>query len=273
MTFDDVSAHYSFGGLRERIEAGLAAIGEPPSVESLGPVDEFHVGGRPATAHLIDQLHLGPQDHVLDIGSGLGGTARFIASHTGARVTGIDLTIEYVEVARWLSELVNLGDLVSFRNESATDLTTVAGEFSAATMVHVGMNIADKAALFVEVANALEVGGTFGVYDIMKTGDVDPTYPLPWAANQAISELATADNYVEVLGDAGFEITAVTDRSEHAQAAFGQLAQAAAASGGPPPLGLHLVMGPTTPTKIGNLRAAIDAGILAPTEIISTRTR
>ena len=261
-----IAEHYSFGGLRARIERGLADSGEPATVANLGAVDEFHLGGRPATAHLVDQLHLGPDHHVLDLGSGLGGLARFIAETTGARVTGVDLTAEYVEVARWLTGLVGLDNRVSFEHGSAAD--PPAGQYDAATMLHVGMNIADKRDVFARVRQQLKPAAQFAIYDIMATGADEPQFPCPWAASPATSFLETAEAYADHLIAAGFSIDAVEDRSDAARAALTQLASSA--TGGPPPLGLHLVMGPSTPTKISNMRDALIAGVIAPTEILAT---
>src|SRR6185369_17299910 len=95
-----VSKHYTRGGLIDAIRAGLASLGKAPgsvTVDDLGPVDEFHIGGRKASEDFLDQLGLGADKHVLDVGCGLGGAARFVASRYGCRVTGIDLTSEYVE--------------------------------------------------------------------------------------------------------------------------------------------------------------------------------
>jgi 2-polyprenyl-3-methyl-5-hydroxy-6-metoxy-1,4-benzoquinol methylase len=97
-----VEQHYRHGHLIEVIRERLHSLGRSPSavsVDDLGPVDEFHIGGRQATAELAAQLELDSDDHVLDVGSGLGGTARFLSHNYGCRVTGIDLTQEYVEAA------------------------------------------------------------------------------------------------------------------------------------------------------------------------------
>lgn len=271
MTADDaVTGHYSLGGLRERIQAGLTVLDETPTVDALGAVDEFHIGGRPATMRLIEQMDLGQSDHVLDIGSGLGGMARSVASTTSARVTGVDLTAEYVEVATWLTELVGLTDRIAFIEASANDLAAPEQPFTAATMVHVGMNIADKAALFERLKTVLAPGSTFAIYDIMGVAPdaaAALTYPTPWARSIETSYLATSDEYTELLTTAGFTITAVNDRSAAAMAAFQALASAA--TKGPAPLGLHLVMGPETPTKIANMIAGVRAAVIAPTEVIA----
>ena len=259
--------HYSFGGLRERIEHGLAQLGEAPSVNNLGAVDEFHVGGRPATEHLIDHLDLGADDHVLDLGSGLGGTARYIVTATGARVTGVDLTREYVEVAGWLTELVGLDGRIDFVHASIADMAPADEPFTAATMVHVGMNIPDKAAVFRDVAARLQPGAAFAIYDLLCVGEEQPRYPVPWAATEATSALETVDAYQAQLAESGFVVELVEDRTATAIEMFDQLA--AVSPSGPPPLGLHLVMGPTTGTKLSNLATAIRGGVIAPTEIVA----
>ena len=108
-----VAIHYDNGGLLAAIEAGAAALGKTPdsiSVDDLGPVDEFHIGGRQASEDLLSQLALSAQQEVLDIGCGLGGSARFVASRYGSRVTGIDLTAEFVATGNMLCRWVGLAD-------------------------------------------------------------------------------------------------------------------------------------------------------------------
>ena len=95
-----VARHYGVPDLLGRIYTGLEAAGADLarlSLEDLAPVDEFHIGGRKATIHAVDRLSPGADDHVLDIGCGIGGAARYLATQTGCRVTGIDLTPEFVE--------------------------------------------------------------------------------------------------------------------------------------------------------------------------------
>lgn len=94
------SDHYGQGSLLSSIQAGLDKLGKSMAdvtIDDFAPVDELHVGGGQATEHLIAQLDLAADDHVLDIGCGLGGAARFVADRFGCRVTGIDLTEEYVQ--------------------------------------------------------------------------------------------------------------------------------------------------------------------------------
>lgn len=137
----DVSRHYTHGGLTEAIRSGLASLGKSPSsvtVDDLAPVDEFHIGGRRASEDFIDQLAFDARTHVLDIGCGLGGSARFAASRYGSRVTGIDLTPEYVETGNALCAWVGLRDRISLQQGSALAMPFDESSFDGAYMQHVG---------------------------------------------------------------------------------------------------------------------------------------
>ena len=87
----NVAQHYSHGSLGESIFAALAKAGivtERIDADDLAPVDEFHTGGRQATMDFAEQLAFPAGAHLLDVGSGLGGPARFFAKHRGCRVSG-----------------------------------------------------------------------------------------------------------------------------------------------------------------------------------------
>jgi ubiquinone/menaquinone biosynthesis C-methylase UbiE len=269
-----IEAHYTRGHLIRAITDGLATLGRTPqsvTADELGPVDEFHIGGRQATEELMQQLDLAKDVRVLDVGSGLGGAARFVAGRYGSRVTGVDLTAEYVETARTLSEWTGLGERLRFHHGSALDTPFADAEFDRAYMLHVGMNIPDKQALFREVSRVLAAGGLFAVYDVMKTGDAPLAFPVPWAATPEISSLATPDAYKAALRASRFEIVVERNRRAFAIEFFKMLRARMAQTGGPPPLGLHLVMGSDSATKIGNMVANIEQGSIAPVELIARR--
>ncbi|MEM9562504.1 MAG: class I SAM-dependent methyltransferase [Actinomycetota bacterium] len=273
MATDDVSpdliGHYGRGGLLATIDAALVEAGLDPrtvTVDDLGPVDEFHVGGRIATARLVEQLPLGRDPHLLDVGCGLGGTARLLASGPAAAVTGVDLTPEYVAVGRTLTERAGLAERVDLRVGSATALPFDDGTFDGAVMLHVGMNIADKDRLMGEVARVLRPGTVFGVYDLMRVGDGEIRFPVPWSSVEATSCVDRPEVYRQAAEGAGLIVEAQHDRTAEATAFFDRLA-----SGAPGALGLHLVMGPDTSSKVANMVAAVRAGALAPTELLLRR--
>jgi SAM-dependent methyltransferase len=108
MTADEhsVQAHYRTAGLLDRIVAGLREAGKDPgapTVDDLAPADEVHSMGRVATRYLAELADLKPGTRVLDVGSGLGGPARFLAVTHGCDVTGIDLVPEFCSGASELS--------------------------------------------------------------------------------------------------------------------------------------------------------------------------
>jgi len=242
---DAVAEHYTHGRLLDAILAGVRALGKTPDtvgVDDLAPVDEFHIGGRQASEDFIGQVGLSSGDLVLDVGCGIGGTARYVASTCGCRVSGIDLTPEYIETGQALCAWVGLAGRVDLSHGSALAMPFESAHFDAAIMLHVGMNIADKAGLFAEVNRVLRPGGTFGVYDIMRTSDDPLVYPVPWATVPETSAVAAPQDYRKALADSGFEMTSERDRRDFAAAFFAALRKRIDAAGGPPPLGLHILL-------------------------------
>lgn len=264
-----VALHYQSGHLLKRISEGCAALGliQPISLDALAPVDEFHIGGRLATEAFMKALDLSSDSKVVDLGCGLGGPARYVASATGAHVTGVDLTAEFVETGRALTDWTGLSDRVELIEGSVLALPLSSNSMDAAYMIHVGMNIADKAGIAREARRVLKPGGIFAIYDVMQIGEGDMDYPAPWATSPDQSALATPETYEAALRSAGFEIRARIDRSGFATEFFADLAAAQSLAVGPPPLGLHLIMGGDTALKVQNMVRNIEAGLIAPIEI------
>jgi ubiquinone/menaquinone biosynthesis C-methylase UbiE len=274
LTQQDVSKHYTHGNLIAAVEGGIASLGktvESVTVDDLAPVDEFHIGGRQASEEFLGQLDLTPEKQVLDVGCGLGGAARFVASRYGCHVTGIDLTPEYVETAKRLCAWVGLDNRISLHQGSALAMPFADRAFDRAYMLHVGMNIEDKAKLCAEVERVLRANSLFGIYDVMKTGDGDLTFPVPWATTAESSALAKPSQYREALEKAGFTVIAERNRRDFALAFFDQLRAETAAAGGPPPLGLHILMGRNTPDKLRNMIENVSSGRIAPVEMIARK--
>ena len=263
-----VAAHYAHGSLEQAILDALAAAGKDPShlsLRDLAPVDEFHIGGRPATVEFAAQFGVRPGMRLLDIGCGLGGAARYFAHEHDCRVTGIDLSGEYVDAANMLALRAGLGDRVRCQQCSAMDLPFAAGSFDGAYMLHVGMNIEDKANLFREIRRVLVPSGRFGIYDVMRLAAGDLSYPVPWASAAESSFVADTASYRRLLAEQGFELLQERDRSEFALETFRQMRSRAP---GPAPLGLHILMGAGAAAKVRNMMANVTSGLIAPIEII-----
>jgi SAM-dependent methyltransferase len=254
---DLVRQHYSGEDLASGILSALSAAGQDVgsvTVGDLAAVDQLHAGGPAATRYLFEQLGLGRGTRLLDVGSGIGGPARLAAAEFGSSVVGVDLSPDFVTAAARLSSIVGLSSVTEFLVGSGADTGLPDASFDRASLIHVGMNIPDKAAVFAEVHRVLATGGIFGVYEQMRVGPGDLTYPLPWAADERSSFVSGPDEYIRDLTATGFTVV----RQENRLAAM--------AGGGPPAPGLDqaAVFGPVFAERIGNNLAAARAGLLAP---------
>jgi ubiquinone/menaquinone biosynthesis C-methylase UbiE len=270
---EQVVEHYRLGDLLDRIDAALRAAGkdpERPRIDDLAPVDEFHSRGRQATEELAGLLPDHVDGEVLDIGSGLGGPACFLAANRGLRVVGVDLTPEYVAVAGELARRCGLADRVRFLTADATDLPFPAASFAAACTQHVAMNVEDKAALYAEAARVLRPGATFAIHDLLQGPGGQVRYPTPWSADGGTSFLVDLPTLERLLEAAGFTVLERRDRRAETLAWFEARAAAAAASG-PAPTGIHLLLGPLFAPAFANLVAGLREAALVPMLVRAVR--
>ncbi|MGY8634600.1 class I SAM-dependent methyltransferase [Bradyrhizobium sp. 14AA] len=270
---DTVAHHYARDGLIQAIEGGLSQMGktrDTVTIDDLSAIDEFHIGGRKATEELMAQLRITAADHVLDVGSGLGGPARFLADRYRCRVSGVDLTLDYVETGRRLCRWVRLDDRVTLHQSTALAMPFKESTFSKAYMFHVGMNVEDKEHLCLEIARVLQPGALFAVYDVMRTAEGELLFPVPWATTSDASTVSGPERYKHALGRAGFEIVSERNRKDFALAYFADLKARSLGVAGS--LGLHTLMGDRRQDQIGNMIACISKGIIAPWELIARRT-
>ncbi|HVH76157.1 MAG TPA: methyltransferase domain-containing protein [Stellaceae bacterium] len=248
---DGVRDHYRSTGLTERLKTALTAFGPeeqrltPPQLAAL---DQFHTRGLAATADLARLAGITADMSVLDIGSGIGGPARFLAATRGCRVTGVDLSEPFVAAARYLTERTGQSGQVSFETASALELPFDDGRFDAVLLQHVAMNISDRARLYREIRRMLKSGGRFATFDAVSNSE-EPHYPLPWARTPATSFLLTAAATREAIELAGFRALAWQDDTEAAKAWAEQLR----ASGPPLSPNLGVVMGPDFAQLAANL--------------------
>jgi ubiquinone/menaquinone biosynthesis C-methylase UbiE len=275
MSYDkSVSDQYLHGSLLKTIEAALPDIGksiDTVTIKDLAPIDEFHIGGPLATESLIEQLNFPKQSYLLDVGCGLGGAARYVASKYQHRVTGIDLTPEYIEAGNTLCQWLALNNDVCLNRGNALTMPYKNASFDGGYMLHVGMNIEDKLSLFTEIYRVLKPGATFGIYDVMREKDGKLMYPVPWATNIKTSKLSTPEQYKQALKRAGFEISQENNRRDFALDFFSQLQKREKSNQKSSPLGLHILMQENTTNKIRNMVNGIKNAIISPVEIIAMK--
>jgi SAM-dependent methyltransferase len=255
-----VQAHYRTVGLLDRIVAGLREAGKDPgapTVDDLAPADEFHSVGRVATKDLAALAALKPGTRVLDVGSGLGGPARFLAATYGCDVTGIDLMPEFCAVATELSRLTRLTQWTRFRQGNALALPFDAGEFDCVWTIQMQMNLAEKRQLYGEIARVLRAGAQFVFQDICAGNGSPLEFPVPWASEADQSHLIPPEDLRMLLGTLGLKEHTFRDVS--ATVLAWQDANRPP-TGTPPPLGMHLVLGERHAEKRGNSSRALRDG-------------
>jgi len=271
MAKTDITGHYSRGELLGRLRMALAAEGgdpDHPTIEALAPHDQFHGRGLDATAEVASLLAIKPTDRILDIGSGIGGPARYLASRFGCRVVGIDLTPEFSEVARVLTRALGLEDRTTFEVGDALKMPFADAAFDGAYSMNVSMNIADKDGLYREIHRVLKPGAALVLSELARGPGPEPQYPTPWAKTAESSFLATVADTLRRLEANGFAI--VSSRETLAEAlAHNARSRAMMERGEPPPhRAVALIHGELAKEMGANTGRALGDGGLVPAEIL-----
>jgi len=254
---DKVEDHYAQADLGRAILEALEADGKSMdrlTADDLAPVDAFHIGGRAASRELAALAGLSADDRVLDVGSGIGGSARYLATEYGCSVTGIDLTAAYCDVATMLSERVGLGDRTTFRQASALAMPLPDDAFDCVWTEHVQMNIADKHGFYSEIARVLRPGGRLVFHDVFAGPRSDVVFPVPWAEVPELSSLIAPGELRTAIDAIGYTVAEWRDVTADALAFF----EAASGNPAPPRTTIGLLMGSTAPVKLRNMIRNLD---------------
>lgn len=250
-----INRYYSPDNLYDRILDGLARLGREPtcvSLDDLQSVDEFHIRGSFATFELIELAEFDEGMHVLDIGCGVGGASRRLASEAECRVTGVDLSTEYIRTAQSLTTLLDMDEQLDFHTGDALNLPFENNAFDGAWSIQVNMNIERKLDWLKEVYRVLKPGARFVLYEVCAGRGGSIHLPVPWAQDETMSYLVSQLEFQKAIVEAGFGIETWEDKTADAIQAFGHrpLPEKNTAL---PPLGVHLLVGDDILTKAYNL--------------------
>ena len=249
-----VNKQYGVDDIWQKIESGLKLAGKDINsltLDDLAPIDEFHTRGRAATREVAEMANLKASDLVLDVGCGLGGTARYLSGHYKCQVKGIDLTEAYILAGTKLTTLANLSDRVELVYGSALDLPYEAEQFDIVLTQHVQMNIFDKHRFYSEIERVLKPGGRFMFHDVFRSSGATPLYPVPWAEDESMSELVTEAEARATIEQTRLKVDQWVGRIPESVKFFERVINRIATKG-LPPLGIHLILGDNAEEKIRN---------------------
>lgn len=255
----NLEAHYSARDIEARILAAVKAAGLNPeerlSPDELGALDHFHTGGLGASRELQALAQIRAEDRVLDIGAGLAGPARLLASTLGCHVDCLEYSSDYCAGAALLNRLTGLGDRIDVHNGSALELPFPDDTFDVVWMQNVGMNIADKRKLYGEIHRVLKPGGRYAFQEMAAGKTATSYFPLPWATDSGDNFLISAEEMQSVLRDTGF----VAERFEDTSDAHLGKTVANATPAAPGQLGLAVFVD-NLAQKAGNARRSLEEG-------------
>ena len=268
-----IHTYYSPNNLYNKIIEGLDTLGKDLSsitLDDLQPVDEFHIRGDVATKELIKLAAFTPDMRILDVGCGVGGSTRRLSHETGCRVTGIDLSDEYIDAAERLTQLLNMRERVTFHAASALELPFEENTFDGAWSIQMNMNVEDKLGWLKELHRVLKPGGRAVLYEVCGHKNTPVHFPVPWAQDSTMSFLVAPEPFRTIITSAGFDVEVWNDKTVLAQQAFAHMTEP---SGEPslPELGVHLLVGNDILTKAYNLHRNLDEERVSLIELVATK--
>jgi ubiquinone/menaquinone biosynthesis C-methylase UbiE len=265
-----IADHWAKGDVYGLIVAALGKASkslDSVTIEDLAPVDHVHARGFPATVDLADRLPIKAGDHLVDIGCGLGGPARYIARRFRCKVSGIDITPPFVEAANKLTALVGMQGQVTVRHGDGQHLPYGDAQFDGAYTQHVTMNVPDRRQFFAEARRVVKKGAFFALTEHGLGPKGNPRHPVPWSSDGSGAYLMTPADTHALLEAAGFENIAVEDTGDKYAAGY-KAAIERAEKGELPPLGIHLLLGATAVEKMRNAMRNIEEGRTHPVQFV-----
>jgi SAM-dependent methyltransferase len=266
----EIADHWGRGDIYGLITSALKKMSKPLeklTMEDLAPVDHFHARGFPATVDLADKLPIRVGQHLLDIGCGLGGPARYIARRFQCRVSGVDITESFVEAANRLTALLHMQGQVKIEHGDGNQLPYADSHFDGAYTQHVTMNVADRPKFFAEALRVLKPGAFFALTEHGLGPNGNPHYPLPWSEDGRGAYLLLPSQTRSILEETGFEGIVIEDTGAEYVAAY-KIAIEKAENDALPPLGTHILLGATALQKTRNAARNIEEGRTHPIQLV-----
>ncbi|HUU73113.1 MAG TPA: methyltransferase domain-containing protein [Burkholderiales bacterium] len=182
--------------------------------EVLKDYDQDHFGGLQANDVLAAKAGIGKDSHVLDVCSGMGGPARYLAHRIGCKVTGIDFTESRYQSAVKLTEMVGLEGLVNFTHGNALEMPFPDSSFDVVIGQEAWCHVPDKPRLIAECARVVKPGGVIAFTDILRTDKLSNADMRRLRSEMTFPDLETLGGYARLLERSGCTLLEHDDLSE-----------------------------------------------------------
>ena len=265
-----VHEFWTRGNLKERVKIALKKANlnkKSLKIEDLHPIDQYHARGIEATKELAEKLKVDKSHKIIDIGCGLGGPARYFAKHFQCKVTGVDITPSFIEIGNDFNKRTNMDHKVTLKVSDGDTLPFNNDEFDGAISQHVTMNVKNRELFFSEIYRVIKINSFFAFSEHGLGPKGNPTFPLPWADNEDMNFLKTADSTIEILKKIGFKNIALVETGEKYMQGYQKILKRNKKTK-VPIMGMHVIGGPTMFERQKNSLLAIKEKRTFPFEII-----
>ena len=166
------------------------------------------------------QLQLAPGKSALDVGCGLGGMLRFVARHSGARLTGITLGENEVEQGNQLSAQEGLDDRCRIVQGDSQAMPFEDDSFDAAFAVYALKYYPNLERVFGEIHRVLRPGGRLVAYCLCKSDLYRADNPIhaqllrDFEYSTAMPQLHTVTKMINSAAKCGLTCVANEDLSQ-----------------------------------------------------------
>ena len=184
------------------------------SPSDLFPYDQDHYGGIEAVKALAESAAFGEGSRVLDVCSGMGGPARYIADRYGSDVVGLDINESRILSAIRLTEAVGLADQVGFLCGDAVAMPFAASAFTHVISQEAFLHIRDKDSLFRNCKKVLGSKGRMVFTDWVASPNLSDLEQGILRDGMAASGIHQEAEYREYILSAGFDTVDVEDLSK-----------------------------------------------------------
>jgi ubiquinone/menaquinone biosynthesis C-methylase UbiE len=166
--------------------------------------DSFHPGQLQLTERLGELLYLQPDQRVLDVASGIGTSAIYLAGRFGCQVVGVDYAVKNIDQANTNAEEAGVGNLVQFELGDAEQLPFEDSSFDVLISECAFCTFPGKMEAARQFARVLRPGGRIGLSDLTRSGLLPPELDTLMAWVACIADAQPVEEYTAILSQAGF---------------------------------------------------------------------